>query len=174
MLPETCAPGKFAKANRQLYTVPMRRLGIDLGTVRTGLAIAEADVRVATPLCTVQHASLPEAVTCVAEVVARERIEQAIVGLPLRLDGSEGDAARRVRQFAQALARSARLPVRLWDERLSTVAAQNSLRKQGVRSAQQRRMVDQVAATLLLQSFLDHLDDVPARDPGSDDSGDPS
>ena len=94
MLPETRAPGKFAKAYRQLYTVPMRRLGIDLGTVRTGLAIAEADVRVATPLCTVQHASLPEAVKRVSELVVREHIEQAILGLPLRLDGSEGDAAR--------------------------------------------------------------------------------
>ena len=174
MLPETRAPGKFAKAYRRLYTVPMRRLGIDLGTVRTGLAIAEADVRVATPLCTVQHASLPEAVTSVAEVIARESIGQAIVGLPLRLDGSEGDAARRVRQFAQALAKKARLPVRLWDERLSTVAAQRSLRKQGVRSSQQRRVVDQVAATLLLQSFLDHLDDAPTRDLGPDDSGEPS
>ena len=164
----------FAKAKRPLYTVPMQRLGIDLGTVRTGLAISEPELRVATPLCTVQHASLPEAVTYVAEVVVREHIGQAIVGLPLRLDGSEGDAARRVRQFAQALARSARVHVRLWDERLSTVAAQNSLRQQGVRSAQQRSMIDQVAATLLLQSFLDHLDDAPTRDLGRNEPGESS
>lgn len=138
----------------------MRRLGIDLGTVRTGLAIAEPDVLVATPLCTVQHASLPEAVQRISELVAREHIEHAIVGLPLRLDGTEGDAARRVRQFAQALARAARVRVRLWDERLSSVAAQGSLRAQGVASRAQRRMVDQVAATLLLQSFLEHLANV--------------
>jgi putative holliday junction resolvase len=135
----------------------MRRLGIDLGTVRTGLAIAESEMLVATPLCTVQHASLPEAVRLVSELVAREQIAQAIVGLPLRLDGTEGDAARRVRHFAQALNREARISVRLWDERLSTVAAQESLRAQGVKSQQQRRMVDQVAATLLLQSFLEHV-----------------
>jgi putative holliday junction resolvase len=135
----------------------MRRLGIDLGTVRTGLAIAESEMLVATPLCTVQHASLPEAVERVRELAARERIQQAIVGLPLRLDGTEGDAARRVRHFAQALSRSARISVRLWDERLSTVAAQESLRAQGVKQQKQRRMVDQVAATLLLQGFLDHL-----------------
>lgn len=166
----------FAKAVRPLYTVPMRRLGIDLGTVRTGLAIAEPEVSVATPLCTVRHASLPEAVTAVAEVVAREQIQQAIVGLPLRLDGSEGDAARRVRQFAQALAKRARVPVRLWDERLSTVAAQNSLREQGVRRADQRRVVDQVAATLLLQSFLEHVAGARERDRGADEAdeaGDP-
>jgi putative Holliday junction resolvase len=161
----------FAKAVRPLYTVPMRRLGIDLGTVRTGLAIAEPDVSVATPLCTVRHASLPEAVTAVAEVVARERIEHAIVGLPLRLDGSEGDAARRVRQFAQALAKRARVKVRLWDERLSTVAAQNSLKKQGVRSSNQRDMVDQVAATMLLQNFLDHLAGPAEHDLDADAGG---
>ena len=135
----------------------MRRLGIDLGTVRTGLAIAEPEMLVATPLCTVQHASLPEAVRLVSELAAREHVQQAIVGLPLRLDGTEGDAARRVRQFAQALTKAARIPVRLWDERLSTVAAQESLRAQGVKSQKQRAMVDQVAATLLLQSFLDHV-----------------
>jgi putative Holliday junction resolvase len=135
----------------------MRRIGIDLGTVRTGLAIAEPEMLVATPLCTVQHASLPEAVRLVSELVARESVQQAIVGLPLRLDGSEGDAARRVRQFAQALAKAARIPVRLWDERLSTVAAQGSLRAQGVKSQKQRAMVDQVAATLLLQGFLEHV-----------------
>ena len=150
-------PSEFAKQWPALYTVPMRRLGIDLGTVRTGLALAEPEMLVATPLCTVQHASLPEAVKRVAEVIAREGIEQAIVGLPLRLDGSEGDAARRVRYFAQALSQTARIPVRLWDERLSTVAAQQSLRAQGMKQQRQRRVVDQVAATLLLQAFLEHL-----------------
>jgi putative Holliday junction resolvase len=155
--PERGLPrSEFAKQWPALYTVPMRRLGIDLGTVRTGLAIAESEMLVATPLCTVQHASLPEAVKRVSDLVARERVEQAIVGLPLRLDGSEGDAARRVRHFAQALSRAARISVRLWDERLSTVAAQSSLRVQGVKQHQQRRVVDQVAATLLLQNYLDH------------------
>lgn len=147
----------------------MRRLGIDLGTVRTGLAIAESEMLVATPLCTVQHASLPEAVQRVSELAQRERIQQAIVGLPLRLDGTEGDAARRVRHFAQALSKAARIRVRLWDERLSTVAAQGSLRAQGVKQHAQRRVVDQVAATLLLQSFLEHE---AARSRSRDDAED--
>jgi putative Holliday junction resolvase len=146
----------------------MRRLGIDLGTVRTGLAIAEPEMLVATPLCTVQHASLPEAVQRVSEVIARERIEQAIVGLPLRLDGSEGEAARRVRHFAQALNQTARIPVRLWDERLSTVAAQHSLRAQGMKQQRQRRVVDQVAATLLLQSYLEHVSSQSRARPDSE------
>jgi putative Holliday junction resolvase len=152
-----------------LYIQPMRRLGIDLGTVRTGLAVAEPDLQVATPLCTLPHASLREAVQAISQLIARERIEHVVVGLPLRLDGSEGDAARRVRQFAKALAREAKVPVRLWDERLSSVAAQRSLQAQGVRSAEQRRVVDQVAATLLLQSFLDQAQRAqPDRDEPSD------
>jgi len=142
-----------------LYTLPMRRLGIDLGTVRTGLAIAEPELHVATPLCTLSHRGMREVVQGVAELVARERIEEVVVGLPLRLDGSEGDAARRVRQFVRELAGATAVPIRLWDERLSSVAAQRSLKAQGMRSSQQRRVVDQVAATLLLQSFLDRARD---------------
>lgn len=169
--PERGLPrSEFAKHRPALYTVPMRRLGIDLGTVRTGLAIAESEMLVATPLCTVQHASLPEAVQRVGELVQRERIQQAIVGLPLRLDGTEGDAARRVRHFAQALSQTAKIRVRLWDERLSTVAAQGSLRAQGVKQHEQRRVVDQVAATLLLQSFLEH---VASKQRGHRDAEDP-
>jgi len=142
----------------------MRRLGIDLGTVRTGVAIAEPEVQVATPLCTLRHQNLAEAVHKVSSLVAEREIRQVIVGLPLLLDGTEGDAARRVRQFAGALhAAMTAVSVRLWDERLSSVAAQRSLRAQGVRSSQQRQMVDQVAATLLLQSFLDRARAKPKR-----------
>jgi putative Holliday junction resolvase len=145
----------------------MRRLGIDLGTVRTGVAIAEPEVQVATPLCTLRHQNLAEAVSKVSALVSERDIRQVIVGLPLLLDGTEGDAARRVRQFAGALHATTAVSVRLWDERLSSVAAQRSLRTQGVRSSQQRQMVDQVAATLLLQSFLDRA---RASRPGSSSS----
>jgi putative Holliday junction resolvase len=135
----------------------MRRLGIDLGTVRTGIAVAHAEVPVATPLCTITHKSLPEIITKVAELIAREEIAEVIVGMPLELSGREGDSARRVRVFAKALNQQTRVPVRLWDERLSTAAADRSLRTQNVRASDRRRMVDQVAATLLLQSYLDQL-----------------
>jgi putative Holliday junction resolvase len=153
--------------------MPMRRLGIDLGTVRTGLALAEPDLHVATPLCTLRHTSLREAVQAISQLIAREHIEHVVIGLPLRLDGSEGDSARRARHFAKALAREAKVPVRLWDERLSSVAAQRSLHTQGIRSGEQRRLVDQVAATLLLQSFLDQArGSQPERD--MDEPSDPA
>jgi putative Holliday junction resolvase len=146
---------RFAKAVAWLYTVPMRRLGIDLGSVRTGTAVAEDPVRVATPLCTLKHVGLSQAVSAVAELIAREAIDEAVLGLPLDLTGREGEAARRVRHFAAALTARVTIPIQLWDERLSTIAAERSLRKQGVRGAAKKRVVDQIAATLLLQGYLD-------------------
>jgi putative Holliday junction resolvase len=134
----------------------MRRLGIDLGTVRTGLAVAEDELPVAIPLCTVNHAGFADALDRVAELVARENIGQAVVGLPLPMAGGEGDASRRARRFAAALAQRTQIDVQLWDERLSTAAAERSLRSQGMRRSARRNVVDQVAATLLLQSYLDH------------------
>ena len=134
----------------------MRRLGIDFGTVRTGLALAEPEVAVATPLCTVTHTGFTEAVQAVAAWVSERQIDEAVVGLPLDLGGREGEAARRAKQFAKALAKQTGVRVRLWDERLSTSAALRSLRSQGVRGNATRRVVDQVAATLLLQSYLDY------------------
>lgn len=156
---------RFAKAEASLYTVPMRRLGIDLGTVRTGLAIAEPEVRVATPLCTLEHRSMEQVVTAVAKVIADEHIGEAIVGLPLHMDGREGDAARRVRAFAKALATRAKIVVRLWDERLSTEASLRSLRGQALKRGQQKRVVDQIAASLILQAYLERgANDRPASD----------
>jgi putative Holliday junction resolvase len=133
----------------------MRRLGIDLGTVRTGLAVAEQEVPVATPLCTVSHTGFAQALQMVAEWVVKEQIDEAVVGLPLDLAGRGGEAARRAKQFAKALAKRTGIPVVLWDERLSTLAAERSLRSQGLRGTAKRRVVDQIAATLLLQSYLD-------------------
>jgi putative Holliday junction resolvase len=159
----------FAKARAALYTLPMRSLGVDLGTVRTGVAVADSEVAVATPLCTLHHRSLPEIIAAVAALIAKEQIGEVVLGLPLQLGGREGDSARRVRQFARALASQTSVPVRLWDERLSSVAAERSLREQGVRRGQRRAVVDQVAATLLLQSYLDQRARAPLSAAGEAD-----
>jgi putative Holliday junction resolvase len=133
----------------------MRRLGVDPGSVRTGLALAEADVPVATPLVTVTHASIDEGARRVAEIAKQREVEQIVIGLPLAMDGREGDAARRARRFADALSRLTRLPVVMWDERLSSASAERALRAQGKHGKARRAVVDQAAATLLLQSYLD-------------------
>ena len=82
-------------------------------------------------------------------------VSAIVVGLPLRLDGSEGEAARLARWFADRVAALSKLKVVLWDERLTSVAAQRALRSAGVKAKDQRGSVDRVAAALLLQSYLD-------------------
>lgn len=78
-----------------------------------------------------------------------------MVGLPLRLDGGEGEAARRARVFGAALAEAMEMDVVYWDERLTTVAAERSLREMGKRGSKRRAVVDQSAAAILLQGYLD-------------------
>lgn len=133
----------------------MRRLGVDPGSVRTGLSVSEAGLSVAVPRATLRHKTAREAVKAVAVVASEVEAQEIVVGLPLRLDGSEGEAARRSRLFASALEAATRRPVVLWDERLSTAQADRALTVQGVRGKARKDVVDQAAATLLLQSYLD-------------------
>ncbi|MFW6051563.1 MAG: Holliday junction resolvase RuvX [Myxococcota bacterium] len=140
----------------------MRRLGVDPGERRVGLAVADDDVGVAVPLRTVPGGA--RAVREVKRAAEEEGAEALVVGLPLRLDGSEGTAARRARRFGDAIARETGLPVEWWDERLTTVAAERSLAAAGVRGRDRRRVVDQSAAALVLQAYLD-----ARRDPSEDE-----
>lgn len=134
-----------------------RVLGVDPGKRRVGLAVSDdGPGTVALPLEVVERTGNDEAAAkSVALAVADLELGAVVMGLPLRLDGSEGTAARRVRRFAEALAEALTLPVHFWDERMTTVAAESALRSMGVRGAKQRQVVDSTAATLILQSFLD-------------------
>jgi putative Holliday junction resolvase len=133
-----------------------RIVGIDPGEARIGIAISDEDASIAFPRETVlARGGLAEAATRVREALADDEISLAVVGLPLRLDGTEGEAARRARVFGDALAAALDVEVVYWDERLTTVAAERSLREMGRRGTKQREVVDQSAATILLQGYLD-------------------
>lgn len=131
----------------------MKRLGVDPGQRRIGLAVADGEVAIAVPFGTVRGG--PGGVERVAEVAREQGVDALVVGLPLKMDGTEGTAARRARAFARELGQATGLPVFLWDERLTTVAAERTLREMGVRGRDRRRVVDQGAATVMLQSYLD-------------------
>ncbi|MFF0861176.1 Holliday junction resolvase RuvX [Nonomuraea sp. NPDC003560] len=130
------------------------RIGVDVGSVRIGVARSDPSGTLATPVETVRRGRGD--LDRLAEIVAEHEAIEVIVGLPTSLSGREGQAAGLARAFAAELAgRLAPTPVRLFDERLTTVAAQHGLRASGVRAKKQRGVVDQAAAVVLLQDALD-------------------
>lgn len=128
-------------------------MAIDLGTARTGVAVSDELGMLAQPWKTLPggEAAL-EAVVSAAGEIQPARI---IIGHPRNMDGSYGPAAEAAKAFAADLKTRVSCPVDLWDERLTTVAAQRALRESGRKAKDQRGVVDQVAAQILLQSWLD-------------------
>jgi len=133
-----------------------RRLGIDVGSVRIGVASSDPDGILATPVETVRRDRSGKHLRRLAELAAKLEAVEVIVGLPRTLADRTGPAAIDAIQLAEALAqRIAPTPVRLADERLTTVSAQRSLRAAGVRAKEQRAVIDQAAAVAILQGWLD-------------------
>jgi putative Holliday junction resolvase len=130
------------------------RLGIDPGDARIGVARSDPSGFLATPVETVRRGKGDLA--RIAKILAEEEAVEVIVGLPRSLSGQEGPAAVKVRGFAASLARRvAPVPVRLVDERMTTVSAEAMLRDQGRKGGKRRAVVDQAAAVLILQHALD-------------------
>ena len=145
-----------------------RVVGVDPGEARIGLAISDDSQSIAFPRETVSaKGGWGDAAKRVREALADEEVECLVVGLPLRLDGTEGEAARRARGLGEALRGELGLEVRYWDERLTTVAAERSLKELGRRGTKGRQVVDQSAATILLQGYLDATTGGPWKDPSS-------
>lgn len=133
-----------------------RRLGVDVGGVRIGVAASDPDAILATPVETVRRDRSGKHVRRLTELVAELEAVEVIVGLPRTLADRTGPSARDAIELADALARRiAPTPVRLADERLTTVSAQRSLRAAGVRAKAQRAVIDQATAVAILQGWLD-------------------
>lgn len=130
-----------------------RRLGVDVGSVRVGVALSDPDGLLATPLVTLPRTAGSAA--AVAALVAEHGAVGVVVGLPRTLAGREGPAAEAARAFVIELEQALDVPVELSDERLTTVVATRQLRESGRRGRRQRAVVDQVAAVGILQGWLD-------------------
>ena len=130
------------------------RLGIDPGDARIGVARSDPTGFLATPVETVRRGKGDLA--RIAKILAEEEAVEIVMGLPRSLSGGEGPAAAKVRTFAASLARRVSpVPVRLVDERMTTVSAEAMLRDQGRKGGKRRAVVDQAAAVLILQHALD-------------------
>jgi putative Holliday junction resolvase len=140
------------------------RLGIDPGDARIGVARSDPSGFLATPVETVRRGKGD--LSRIARLVRDEEAVEVVVGLPRSLSGGEGPAALKVREFARQLAvRVAPVPVRLQDERLTTLSAEAMLRDRGKKGAERRAVVDQAAAVLILQHALD-TERASGRPPG--------
>ncbi len=139
-----------------------RRLGVDVGKVRVGVALSDPDGILATPLVTLPRDmgtaadSVPADIAELVRLVAEHEAVEIVVGLPVRLNGAEGAAAIDIRAYAERLGQAMpQVPVVLADERMSTVVATRRLAERGVRGRRQRAVVDQAAAVEILQGWLD-------------------
>ncbi len=133
-----------------------RAIGVDLGSVRIGVAVAPDDVSVAVPYEVLERSGeRARDHRALAGMVADVGAEVVVIGLPMSLDGSEGPAAKAVRAEAGEIETVLDVPVILVDERYTTVTAERMLAEGGVRGPARREVVDKVAAAVILQSWLD-------------------
>lgn len=143
-----------------------RRLAIDVGDARIGVASCDPDGILATPVETVPGRDVPAAHRRLVQLVEEYEPIEVVVGLPRSLKGGEGPAAAKARAFAGDLAKAiAPVPVRLVDERMTTVTASQGLRASGVNARKGRSVIDQAAAVVILQQALES-EQVSGRAPG--------
>jgi putative Holliday junction resolvase len=135
----------------------IRALGVDLGSKRIGIAVSDISGTVASALTTVHRSSSRRHDhAAIAKLVRDEEAEVVVIGLPLSLDGSNGPAARAAQTEARQLASVVGVPVTMYDERFTTVTAERGMLEAGLDAKQRRKVVDKVAAAVMLQAWLDH------------------
>jgi putative Holliday junction resolvase len=130
-------------------------LSVDLGKARTGLAICDKSEMLATPLAQINEKNVEILLDKVSNVALARQVEMIIVGLPKNMDGTEGDSAKSAREFAAKLKEKTKLLVRMQDERGTTITAHKYLNATNTRGMKRKNVVDSVAATIILQNFLD-------------------
>ncbi len=136
-------------------------LGLDLGTKTIGVAASDPDRRLATAVETVRRTKFGADAARIEALAAERRAVALVLGLPVNMDGTEGPRAQATRAFARNLAGRLPLPIALWDERLSTAAAERYLIDMDVSRARRAGVIDQHAAVFILQGALDRLSRIP-------------
>jgi putative holliday junction resolvase len=140
-----------------VFQTPKRTLGFDIGTKRTGIALADESMTLASPVTHIEVTSKNDWIKKVLSFLEQYEIEQIVVGLPLNHEGEEGQDADRIRQYIALLREKTSFPVIEWDERFTTVQAERYLISANVSRKNRKQVVDKIAACIMLQSYLDHL-----------------
>ena len=135
----------------------MRILALDHGTKRIGVAVSDELKLIAQPLEYIEAEPFADFLNRLKQLLREKEVELVLVGLPRNMDGSYGPAALKVQQFVAVLGGAITVPIKTWDERLTSVQANRLLIQGGVRRQKRKQNVDKTAAAILLQSFLDSL-----------------
>jgi putative Holliday junction resolvase len=141
-----------------------RLFGLDLGTKTIGIAVSDGGLRIASPLETIGRVKFTKDVEKLLALAARHGVGGFVVGLPVNMDGSEGPRAQSTRAFVRNLAPLSPLPAIFWDERLSTAAVTRTLLEADASRRRRGELVDKMAASFILQGFLDRLHVAERRD----------
>jgi putative Holliday junction resolvase len=145
----------------------MRVLGLDLGSKRIGLAISDPDASIAFPAGCLRSTGRKADVAAITALIREREVGCVVIGLPRHMDGRKGPEAVAAEAFASALRESTGLPVETLDERWTSVEADRALRSQGLKSRKRRELVDSVAASIILRTYLDLRRNQRARDEAS-------
>lgn len=143
-----------------IETQNKRLLGLDLGTKTIGLAISDAGWSVGSPLSTIKRTKFTKDAEALMAICDKEEVGGLVLGLPLNMDGSEGPRAQATKAFQRNLDKLSPLPVTLWDERLSTVAAERAMLEADTSRAKRAELIDSIAASIILQGALERLYDL--------------
>jgi putative Holliday junction resolvase len=133
----------------------MRLLGLDFGTKRIGVALSDEMGWTSQGLTTIERKGNRKDLVKIGRLVEEHSVEEIVLGLPLNMDGSEGRAVEAVKKFAGLLEEQLKIPVHLWDERLTSWEAEEILKAAKVKAKKRKQVVDKLAATLILKSYLD-------------------
>ncbi|MBU0682706.1 MAG: Holliday junction resolvase RuvX [Candidatus Omnitrophota bacterium] len=133
----------------------MRIMGLDVGTKNIGVALGDETCTIAQAKGVVRREKDSQAITCIVEILEEFDVKEIVVGLPIHMDGREGLRAEDSKNFAKKLQKKTGLPVHLWDERLSTKEMEDVLIKADVSRKKRKKVIDKLAAQIILQGYLD-------------------
>lgn len=132
-----------------------RKMGIDFGKVRIGIALTDPLGIIASPFETYQRVSFSDDINYLAKLIKLQNVDTVIFGLPLQMDGQEGDMAKATREFAGELEKVASVKIVFEDERLSSVTAEEILIEAGVKREKRKLLIDKIAAQVILQQYIE-------------------
>lgn len=130
-------------------------MAIDLGKARTGLALCDKNEILASPIGTIQEKDDEKLILKILENLTSCKAEMAIIGLPKNMDGSLGESAERAKKFADILREKIDIPINLWDERRTTIAAHNYLNQTNTRGKKRKNIIDTLSASIILENYLE-------------------